>query len=396
AQPQEFVAELVANLNERGGGQWAVGDCIKGVEHLIAFSHNSVREALQMVAEAWKTEWSVGIHYSNTGFPTYLLNLKKIEYNKGTTNGVADAPALSYGKGKGFLSGVKRDNDSNSQEIFRMYVQGGERNIDRSKYISPYLLLPANAKWKHEDRTYEVSTDRYYIYNVSKGDKGYEATFDCPDVYPSRVGVVSGVEQDKEFYNIVDKDIALTLNYEKCKMTGEKMSVIFQSGMLAGREFDVSKYEQIRDAQHQYIGGRFLLCQQDSDGVTMPSGAFVPSVGDKYVVFGVKMPDEYICKDGPHMVGTKAMNGIGAEWELFKEACRNMYENEYQKYTFSGELDSIYLRDKWFNLGSKIVVGGYILFSAPFTKRGGELIRITGVKRYINETYKIELTLSNG
>ncbi|MEG2599923.1 MAG: hypothetical protein RSA66_10670, partial [Muribaculaceae bacterium] len=88
--------------------------------------------------------------------------------------------------------------------------------------------------------------------------------------------------------------------------------------------------------------------------------------------------------------------GIGAEWELFKEACRNMYENEYQKYTFSGELDSIYLRDKWFNLGFKIVVGGYILFSAPFTKKGGELIRITGVKRYINETYKIELTLSNG
>ena len=162
--PERFIEEIVDNLNERDKENvWKVGGSIlKAPEKTISFSCVSLKSALDTIADEFETEWYVKDH---------SVYLRKMEFNQ-------DKPlALSYGRGNGFVSGVKRDNDSSSREVFRLYVQGGNRNISSytdgngiHSYNSEYLMLPANAEYTYKGRTYKVSKDRYYIYNTSKGD----------------------------------------------------------------------------------------------------------------------------------------------------------------------------------------------------------------------------------
>ena len=123
AKPHEFIAEIVANLNERdGAGVWSIGTCIDANEKTIEFNHTNIDSALSQVAETFETEWEI---------VGTTIHLHKVEYYK------SDPLPLSYGKGNGFMPGVGRTTPSNELPIKRLYVQGGDRNIDRSEYGPP-------------------------------------------------------------------------------------------------------------------------------------------------------------------------------------------------------------------------------------------------------------------
>jgi hypothetical protein len=111
------------------------------------------------------------------------------------------------------------------------------------------------------------------------------------------------------------------------------MIVVFQSGMLAGCEIGVQQDEESVtgyvhvDPSDPAKNRRFKLITEFTDGFPMPGGNFSPVVGDKYAVFGMKMPDAYVRDDA-----TKS----GASWDLFREAIRYKYENEDYRFTFKG------------------------------------------------------------
>ena len=157
------------------------------------------------------------------------------------------------------------------------------------------------------------------------------------------------------------------------------MTVIFQSGMLAGsnKEFEVKYVHKER---------KFLITPQEIDGQIMPNDIYKPNLGDKYAVFGIQLPDAYICNNS-----TKE----GASWDMFKEAAKYLYENEDPKFTFKGELDSIYSKKRWLSIGGKIKLGGYILFKDPQFIPEGIKIRITSIKEYIHRPYSPIIELSN-
>lgn len=71
------------------------------------------------------------------------------------------------------------------------------------------------------------------------------------------------------------------------------------------------------------------------------------------------------------------------------------FDNEEQKFTFTGELDGIWSKKDWLNIGGRIKLGGYILFSDEQFQKDGVLVRITGVKDYINKPYSPVIELSN-
>lgn len=160
---------------------------------------------------------------------------------------------------------------------------------------------------------------------------------------------------------------------------GNNMTVIFQSGMLAGsnKEFEVKYVHKER---------KFLITPQEIDGQIMPNDIYKPNLGDKYAVFGIQLPDAYICNNS-----TKE----GASWDMFKEAAKYLYENEDPKFTFKGELDSIYSKKRWLSIGGKIKLGGYILFKDPQFIPEGIKIRITSIKEYIHRPYSPIIELSN-
>lgn len=392
AKPHEHLRLLVENLNRRSTG-WKVGDCIEGTEKVINYNHTYILDAFNQLAELYETEWQI-IEETVEGNQIKTIHLRKVEYNK------ENPLKLSYGKGHGFKVGVGRESGEIPPEI--ILVETTDRNIDYSTYGSKYLLLPKNKtirfdgiKFENEEgfdstkaRIYKTDADGTCVMRADKElTTAKEDSLDCTAIYPSRVGTVSAVievNKKNNFFDFVDKDIPEELNFEDCLIAGESMTVIFQTGMLTGKEFEV-KY--IHEAKDKKEARRFEIVPQEIDGITMPEPeVWRPKVGDTYAVFGMQLPKAYICNDSTQ---------TGASWEAFKEAAKYLYEHEDKAFIFTGTLDGIWAKKRWLEIGGKIVLGGYVDFYDTQFHPEGSLIRMIGIKRYINNPYSPEIELSN-
>lgn len=371
ATPGMFMELLVDNLNLYDSG-WTVGTVIEAPEKLLSFNHEKCWAVLGRLAEEFDTEFEI---------VGKTINLRKVEYYK-------DAPLkLSYGKGNGFLPGVGRANQGDNLPVEILYVQGGERNIDYSAYGSQTLLLPKSQELEYQGRRYKTDKDGMYVTRADRPLSSYnEDSYDASDIYPSRVGTVSETDtepgedtdgNDVTFYNFYDSSVPANLNFEDCLIAGQTMTVIFQTGRLAGREFDV---------KYVHDGRKFEIVSSEQDGMTLPNASLYPEVGDKYAVFNISLPAAYVCDNA-----TKT----GASWDMFREAVRYLYEREERQFTFIGELDGIWAKKNWLAIGAKLVPGGYVDFSDPQFQPDGILIRITGVRDHINRPHSPELELSN-
>lgn len=389
AKPVEHLQMFVDNMNRRDKG-WTVGDCIDGVEQCINYDHAFCLDALKQQASEFKTEYE---------FKGKRVSLKKVEYNK-----TYPLP-LSYGRGNGFKSGVGRTNTGEQPPVEILYVQGGTDNLDPSKYGASELRLPKSQQLGFDGEHFDTEdgfnqdSSRLYItdedgLSIRRYDKQLaslaEDSLDCSSISPKRVGEVSKVitvDAKTNFYDFTDTTIPETLNFEDCLIEGETMTVIFQTGMLAGREFEVKYYHKAKTVRGvKKEARRFELVPQEIDGQTMPNETFKPSEGDKYAVFNCMMPDAYICDNK-----TKT----GASWDMFREAVKYLFDNEDTKLTFTGELDGIWAKKDWLNIGGRIVLGGFIRFTDPRFQPDPVLVRITGIKDYINKPYSPVIELSN-
>lgn len=385
AKPIEHLQMFVDNMNQRDSG-WTIGRCIDAPEKTISYNHAYCIDALSQMADEWETEYE---------FVGKQVSLWKVEYNR-------DNPLpLSYGKGNGFKPGIGRSNYEDSTPIEILYIQGGEQNIDASQYGSSELLLPKSQTIRFDGehfegeqgfdsskaRTYQTDADGFSIRRADKPlSSQAEDSLDCSEIYPSRVGTISAVtvvDASKHFYDIVDSSIPASLNFEDCLIEGETLTIIPQTGMLAGKEFE-AKY--IHNAKEGKAARRFEIVPQDIDGQTMPGGNYIPQVGDTYAVFHCMLPAAYICDNA-----TKT----GASWDMFRQGVKYLYDNEEQKFTFTGELDGIWAKKDWLNIGGRIKLGGFVQFSDERFQPEGVLVRIIGIKDYINNPHSPEIELSN-
>lgn len=391
AKPHEHLQMFVDNMNRRETG-WAVGSCVSGDEVCISYSHAFCYEALEQMASTLNTEFE---------FNGKTVSLRKVEYNKN------NPLPLSYGRGNGFKPNVGRSNYGETPPTEILYVQGGSDNIDPSKYGSSELLLPKSQSigfdgvYFEDEEGFNADNARYYMtddlgFSIRRKDKDLtslaESSLDCSDIYPKRVGEISSVvcvDKDKNFYDIIDNSIPENLDYEKCLIDGETMTVIFQTGMLAGKEFEVKYYHNSilnPDGSLKKAARRFEITPQEIDGQTMPNETFCPRANEKYAVFKCMLPDAYICDNA-----TKS----GASWDMFRQAVKSLFDSEDTKFTFTGDLDGIWAKKDWLNIGGRIKLGGYIKFSDERFQKNGVLVRITGIKDYINKPHSPSLELSN-
>ena len=406
-KPINFLEMLVDNLNTRDSG-WSVGTCIEASEKCIAFNHEFCLDVAKRIADEFKTEFS---------FDNKKVSFGKVEYNK-----AAPLP-LAYGMGKGFLPGTRRESE-NAYPIDILYIQGSNRNINYSAYMpdgthhSDTLLLPISQKLWYDGETFyhktesgiitkfredlqewipaETMSDSVKCYVSSArgnslrrsekvGANTFENSTDCTHIYPSRIGAITAVEtengKDSEgnpyiYYNVIDNTIPDSLNYKDCLIAGQTMSIVFQSGMLSGRQFDVEYIHESR---------KFKIVPAETDGYLMPEDVYIPKVGDKYAVFGIQLPQPFLCDNS---------SKTGASWDMFRYAVKFMFENEDQKVNYRGELDPIFARKNWLNIGGKIVLGGYIRLDDPEFAEP-ILVRIVSIKDFINKPHKPQIELSN-
>lgn len=433
AKPIDHLRLVVGNLCEReGAGAWEVGDCVDGKEVLVSYNHTRLDEAMNTIAEACGTEWE------GAGG---LLSLKKVEYN-------ADEPlALAYGKNLGFKPGVGRLNYGEFGQIEKVYIQGSERNIVLKDYGSATLLLPkgltfffdgAKLKYTIDGTTYtEPGFDADKAVKMVTDANGfsvrlYDAPVDCnedsldmTEIYPKRVGTVTDVRYEYEggyytyaeliaaYPNLTDEEwakvqvdvfdnaIPAALDFAECLIANdEPLTVIFQSGMLAGKEFNATFYKEPKtktvfdgsgnpSTVQVKAGNRFELVKASIDGYEMPGGAFRPNASsgqDEYIVVNVSMPEAYICN---------YPSFEGAEIDALRASAKHLYENKDAQFTFKGEVDGLFAKRNWTEVGPKLILGGCVSFSHPSVQPDALVTRIKAIKDYINNPYSPEVTLSN-
>ena len=381
ASPAEHAGLVVENMNARGGGGWRLGGCVAGAPKEISYDGTPCLAALGRIAEAFGTEW--------------FCDGKVITIGR-VGHGAEDPVPLRYGEGlKPGLQRTVHSEDGNP--VGRLFVQGGERNVSFSDYGKKRLHLP-KAKTISFDglhfegeagfaaaRAVRYTTDAEGT-SVARADAlpgvtYREATLALEECYPRREGTVTGVSADG--LDFMDSTIPNDLNYRDARIGGEKATIIFQSGMLAGREFDIVQTETDLTG-YDHKARRFQLVPQDEDGVSMPGGVFVPRVGDRYAVFHINMPTRYV-RD--------------AEEEMLRGAVRYLHPRAGHRFTVRAELDAAWARARWATLGGRLGLGGYVaiedreLFGA--SGEGRAVLRVVEVSRPLGDPHAPTLTLSN-
>ena len=435
AHPSELLALIIANLNEREGSSvWSAGACVTDTEKSVSFNHTKLSDALTMIANAFDTEWEVVGH---------TISLNKVEYNS------SSPLALGYGRNQGFKPGIGRTNYGETGMIERLYVQGGDRNISLAEYGSSVLLLPKGFSFQFDgekfkytidgttytetgfdsDKAVAMATDAngFSVALASAGAACNEESLDLTDIYPKRVGTVTDV---RFLYNhqyltyaelmaldepptgddwlevqvdIIDANIPASLDYSECLLANDQpLTVIFQSGMLAGREFSATFRKAARNAVVtdpetgvdtevvQRPANRFELERANIDGVEMPNNTYRPNAAqnshDSYIVVNCYMPDAYICDKATFS---------GAEMEMLRKAAKFLYRNKDIQLTFKGEVDDLYSKRNWTTVGGKLKLGGCVSFTHAQVQATPLVTRIVAVKQFINNPYSPEITLSN-
>ncbi|MBQ9253224.1 MAG: hypothetical protein IJ180_00450 [Bacteroidales bacterium] len=392
-RPKDFLTHIVKSCNAHitaGEQEFSIGDYDDASEQLVSFDSTFVFDALNSIAGVFNTEWYVT--------SDRRICLKKLE------NTPDDVVTLKYGSGFGIKPNIERRN-TEQRRIDRILVQGGDRNIVQTKYGSQYLLLPKN-KILYYDGTDFHSTKvntacRKYVSDLEglsiKGQDydnnaiHSEMGFDGSNIYPSRVGKITRVtwspnDSDTEYNtyeeadthnsedekglvwcNIYDDKNDIDYSDEDLRAEGTE-TISFMSGRLAGRTIEVSKYEHSKR--------EFKLMRITDGGVNMPNDTFSPAVDDEYAVFGMQMPQSYVDT---------------ASLEMMKEAIKQMYEYELDQVLFSLPIDEIWYKQS----GKSLNVGDNINYEDDDFAKTGLKIRITQIRQYLSNPYRIEITLSN-
>ena len=391
-KPEEILKLIVDNLNWRDAGwtagTYSDGGCIEKDEIVETYNMTYIWDALKQLADDCDTEFEI---------IGKRITLKKVEHNKNNPIG------LAYGLGMGIKPGTKRELSTGTDDIKigSVYAQGGSTNIYKSAYGSTTLLLPKSQSIlfdgdKFEDEagfilnkasTYSSDENGFYVKRSSPVmDCNAEGALDASEIYPKRVGVISSVmEKDSanNFWDFYDAGIPEALNFKDFILSEEKMTVKFQTGMLAGRdrEFEVAYTHALADGT---AVRKFEIVPQEIDGITMPNETWCPVVGDKYIVLNVSLPNAYICDNA-----TKT----GASWDMMRQAVKYLAAREEDSFAYTVELDGIFTKKNWPIIESRMVLGGFITYTSGF--EAGKLIRMTSIKEYINKPYSPTIELSN-
>lgn len=424
AKPADHLAMIVANLNERdGAGVWAVGACIEKNEVAISYNHTYCIDGLKQLADQCKTEFEI----TRRTATTFAVNLRKVEYYK-------DSPlALGYGYEKGFLPGISREESSEALE--KVWIEGGDKNISLKEYGASILHLPKSLVFSFDGEKFEGETgydsekgvsmvtdaDGYSVKLATAAVNATEGSLDVTSIYPSRTGLVKGLrfEYKKWYYtyeeliaafpaltdedwdavqvDIIDSTIPADLDYSACLLpNGSPLLLTFQSGPLAGREFDVTFCKaaktdtRVTEQGTQSVtrpANRFELKKADHDGISMPTRNFLPTAENEYIITNCYLPQAYISDPATFS---------GAEYDALREAAVYLYENKDKKRSYRGEIDSLFAKRNWLNVSSHLRLGAYISFSHPDVQPTPIAVRITSLKQFINKPEKPQIEISNG
>lgn len=271
APPREHVAMIVHCMNDGMGNiaDWKVGQ-VDGTENIVIdYFGKYCDQALKEIAEKVGTEWWV---------EGQTVNICKCEHG--------EPVFMGYDKG---LTGIEPTTADNVDFYTRLYPVGSSRNIDREKYGYTRLQLPGGQKYV------EMNADKYGRVDHYEADA-------FADIYPHRVGVVSSVrsevktgEDGKPFTIYYFRDDSLPFDPNDYEIGGLVKRVSFQEGSELAGLGDEEEGTYFFEVNYNSDNREFeiITIWPYDDDTQLPGGTLVPKAGDKYILWHLRMPDEY-------------------------------------------------------------------------------------------------------
>ena len=270
AAAREHVALVVKNLNRWMGGitDWKVGKVEATGNIVVDYSEGLYgNDALKKIADEAGTEWWI---------EGMTVNVCRCERG--------DEVTLGYGNG---LLSIERDSADNVKFFTRLFPIGSSRNIDAEKYGSSRLLLPSRATYV--ERNTELGIVEHFEQTAFQ------------EIYPRRTGKVSSVRNEtkkgddgKPFDIYYFTDGEMNFDPNEYEIGGLVKRVTFQTGQLAGlgNDEDGEHYFEVNYNSETREFELITIWPYDDD-TQVPGGVLEPKAGDTYILWNVRMPDEY-------------------------------------------------------------------------------------------------------
>lgn len=357
---RRFATVMVSNLNRVFKNMWELGECPDTAEDkTLTFSESeNCLSVIQNLCKEFDTEFEV-LYSGYSG--KYTINFKKI--------GKTFPYKFEFGKNNGLYQ-LTRENVSTSNIVTRLKVYGSTENIT-AKYRAQRLCLPNRSK---RDSYIEdaAAVRKYGIWEARK-------YFD--DIKPSRTGKVEKIFSDSvlkfvdsTMFDLNEKDESGNTKY---LLSETSAKVHFNTGNLAGYEFDVHSYDH---TTHTFT----LKKQTDERGNVFPSEstpAFRFSEKDEYKLIDIALPQSYIDE---------------AESELAKQGQTYYNQNSQPKVQYGLSVTDSFLASMLSNEtnGNVIWVGDYI----PVKDSDVDVdksVRVKSFKRDLMKDYSYTLTISD-
>lgn len=270
ATAREHVALVVKNLNRWMGGitDWKVGKVEATGNIVVDYSEGLYgNDALKKIADEAGTEWWI---------EGMTVNVCRCERG--------DEVTLGYGNG---LLSIERDSADNVKFFTRLFPIGSSRNIDAEKYGSSRLLLPSRATYV--ERNTELGIVEHFEQTAFQ------------EIYPRRTGKVSSVRKEtkkgddgKPFDIYYFTDGGMNFDPNEYEIGGLVKRVTFQTGQLAGlgNDEDGEHYFEVNYNSETREFELITIWPYDDD-TQVPGGVLEPKAEDTYILWNVRMPDEY-------------------------------------------------------------------------------------------------------
>lgn len=327
---EDFIDLMITNLNRvHGGGAFTKGSIVSTDFKNLSFNNEHCLTVLQRICEEYDLE------YSFTGGGGTI--------NLSTEVGTITGLNLEYYDG---LRNITRQKVSDKDLITRLYAYGSERNLDYN-YGTKRLVLPS-ATYPYKYMENNVGT-----YGVREGMKIWD------DIYPHFEGTVTSTSIAN-----VDKiiDTGINFNLNDYLILETKPKIVFQTGDLAGMEFEIISYNNTTKEV-------YFKVYTDEYGNDFPSTTFKPEIGDEFTFVDIKMPAAYIS---------------AAEADLAAKALEYITQMSSPNVLYDVTVDW----HKFQEASTTVEIGDVVLVTDPELAAGGLEFRILELTQSLANQYK--------
>ena len=312
---KEFTDALVTAIYKSTGETWTIIAPDDLGTQALTFSQATIFDALGDIADAFGVEWMA------------------------TENSITFIKDATSSSERTFNVGIDiaAPSSSNSDEEYynRYYAFGSTRNIVKSDYstlnasvtsLSEARLKLPTSSWTDSDGVvYPACPYGYVDYadGSSTDDlernacvKVYDDIYPQSDLEVTEVSTTTKKNDDGEPYPVYTLKMKATSdgsvfkvenstynkdgNPDGMLISGLTISINFTSGLLQGKEFELSLSAN---------GKEFTIVPDTSEDIMVPNDLIIPQVGDKCIIFNIRMPDSYRAS-AEHKLYKKLMEDI--------------------------------------------------------------------------------------